>query len=433
MSLDQELDQIFTPTSDPTGGNGQPVAAGNTVNRQEEEYDGPKSPEAVLLRLSDVKPQPLRWLWPGRIPLGKLSMLIGDPGLGKSLVTLDVASRVSTGTPWPDATSVDNPSGAVVLLSAEDDPEDTIVPRLMAAGADLERIVALKAVRHQDPEGGEDVFPFSLAGDMPILEKAVESIGGVRLIIVDPISAYLGGRTDSHKDADVRRVLAPLAELAAKHRLSVLAIAHLNKRPGVSVMYRAMGSMAFTAAARAVWAVTKDRDDDARRLILPVKCNLARDPTGMAYSIRDGRDDIGVVAWEADPVTISAEDALSDRGEAPALDEAVEWLGDALANGPRPSREMLQDARENGIAEKTLRRASKRLGIKPVKVAGGWRWELPIQDGQDGQAHDGQASAPEQDAEAVGSSGYQAHLARIRQAAAEKVEPNPLDTVTESG
>ena len=383
MSLDQELDQIFTPTPEPTGGNGQP-AAGNTETKQTAEWDGPKSPEAVLLRLSDVKPQPLRWLWPGRIPLGKLSMLIGDPGLGKSLVTLDVASRVSTGTPWPDATSVENTQGAVVLLSAEDDPEDTIAPRLMAAGADLTKIVALKAVRcevTEDDAGGE--FPFSLAGDMPILEKTIETVGGVRLIIIDPISAYLGGRTDSHKDADVRRVLAPLADMAAKHRLAVLAISHLNKRPGVSVMYRAMGSMAFTAAARAVWAVCKDKDDAARRLVLPVKVNLARDPTGMAYSIRDGLEGIGIVAWEAEPVTISAESALSDRGEAPALAEAVEWLENALANGPRPYQELAQDAKANGITKGTLRRAKRRLSIESVKVAGGWEWSLPIQGAQE--------------------------------------------------
>lgn len=374
-SMIDQLDQIC-------GGNGQQAEAENAGNRQTEEYDGPKSPEPVLLRLSDVKPRPLHWLWPGRIPLGKLTLLIGDPGLGKSLVTLDIASRVSTGTPWPDATSVENPSGAVVLLSAEDDPEDTIVPRLMAAGADLKKIVALKAVRHQDPEGGDDVFPFSLAADMPILEKAIGSIGGVRLIIIDPISAYLGGRTDSHKDADVRRVLSPLADLAAKHRLAILAISHLNKRPGVSVVYRAMGSLAFVAAARAVWAVAKDKDDEARRLVLPVKVNLARDPTGLAYSIRDGLDGIGIVAWEAGEVTISAEAALSDGREAPALAEAVEWLREELSNGAMPYQELVRDAKENGISKGTLRRAKRHLSIESAKVAGGWQWELPIQGAQ---------------------------------------------------
>ena len=170
---------------------------------------------------------------------------MGDPGLGKSVLSLDLAARVSTGAPWPHAAGRSD-IGDVLILSAEDDPADTIVPRLMAVGADLNRIFILKGVKK-----GDQVQYFSLAEDLLALEAALTS--QTRLIIIDPISAYLG-ETDSHVNTSVRSVLAPLAELASKTGAAVLAISHLNKGQGAAI-YRVQGSIAFTAAARAVWAV----------------------------------------------------------------------------------------------------------------------------------------------------------------------------------
>jgi len=240
-----------------------------------------------------VKPEPIRWLWPGRVPLGKLTLIVGDPGLGKSFLTLDLAARVSAGEPWPDAPGAENTPGAVVLLSAEDDLADTIRPRLDAAGADVERVAALSIS--------------SLQRDLPDLEKAMHDAPGVRLVVIDPITAYLAG-TDSHKNADVRSLLAPLAELAARHRVAVVAVSHLNKHVGGSALYRAQGSLAFTAAARAVWLVAKDKAD------------------------------VGRVAWEPDPVEANADEVLSiDPGAGHGRtdrDDAADWLREALGDDP---------------------------------------------------------------------------------------------------
>ena len=337
----------------------------------------------VLVRVADVQPEPVRWLWPGRIALGKLTLIAGDPGLGKSLVTLDMAARVSRGTPWPDAQDTPNTAGGVVLLSAEDGLADTIRPRLDAAGADVSRIVALQAVTHRDDNTNAKLpVPFCLATDLPALELAIDRVGDCRLVVIDPITAYLG-HTDSHKNADIRAVLAPLADLASRNRVAVVAVTHLRKADGPA-MYRAMGSLAFTAAARAVLAVTKDRDDARRRLVLPVKSNLAAEVAGLAYTI-EAAGDAGspVVLWDAEPVTVSADDALGidhgERRDSSALDEAVDWLHALLADGPVKAKEAKQRAEDDGIKPRTLDRAKTKLRVVagPDEWRGPWVWRLP--------------------------------------------------------
>ena len=339
----------------------------------------------VMVRLADVEPEVVEWLWQGRVALGKLSMLVGDPDLGKSTVTLDIAARVSKGMPWPDAPSDPNPAGGVVLLSAEDDLGDTIRPRLDAAGADVSKVNALKAVKHRDAETGKLLDePFQLATDLVALERAIEQTEGCRLVVIDPIDAYLAG-VDSHKNADIRTVLAPLADLAARHHVAVLAVRHLNKNEGVRAIHRSMGSVGFVAAARAVWIVTRDKDDDDRRLFLVVKNNLAGERTGLAYRLVSSGH-VSKVEWEDGPVTISADEALTHQseGEATERDQAKEWLSEALKYGPVEATRILAEAKENGYAERTVRRAAKGLGIKPRKssYAGSWVWDPP-QDQED--------------------------------------------------
>lgn len=337
--------------------------------------------EAIVHRLSDVQPEELEWLWPGRIPLGKLTLLAGDPGLGKSFVTCDIAARVSSGRPWPDDSAWKQPAGSVAMFNCEDGLADTIRPRLDRAGADVSKIVAIEGIKVHDSETGEArQRGFTLAADLPRLERVVADLADCRLIVIDPISAYLGD-ADSHKNAEVRALLAPLTELAERFRVSVLMVTHLAKGTGLKAIYRSMGSLGFAATARAVWHVAKSPDDDARRLILPAKMNLAPDPTGLAYRIEQG-----AVCWEADPIKMNADELLaieanakpdSDRSQ---RDDAAEWLRDTLANGPMPSKEVIADGREHGHAEKTLRRAfNDIIGGKPTKMGmnGGWMWSLP--------------------------------------------------------
>lgn len=334
--------------------------------------------QPIVVRLCDVKPEPVRWLWRGRIAIGKLTIISGDPGLGKSFLSCDLAARVSTGRGWPDDVLSNAPLGGVVMLNCEDDLADTIRPRLDKHGADVTKIVALAGVR--DPLNDDRERQFNLARDLPALERAVRDMGDCRLVVIDPLTAYLGDKHDSHKAADVRSLLAPLAALAAKYGVAVVGISHLNKGSGAA-MYRTMGSLAFVAAARAVWCVTKDQENPTRRLFLPVKNNLGNDLTGLAYSIVDG-----VVAWESDPIEVSADDAMDpDAEDAPRTERAAAtaWLrGELIPGTPAAAKIILSDAREHGISERQLRRAASRLGVVIAKTSmrGGWTWTLPQDD-----------------------------------------------------
>ena len=351
----------------------------------------------VIVRLSDVKPEQVAWLWPGRIALGKLTLIAGDPGLGKSFLTLDMAARVSRGRAWPDAPGVTTTPGGVVLLSAEDGIADTIVPRLIAAGADLgttecPRIIALEAIRSVGENGRESARSFDLSRDLPALESAIRSVHGCRLVVIDPVTAYLGG-VDSHKNAEIRGLLAPLGAIAERHRVAVVAVTHLNKSGGGPAIYRAMGSLAFAAAARAAWAVSKDKDDPRRRLLLPIKNNIAPDTGGLAYRIEPlGVNGCPAVAWEPDAVNVSADDALAgDRDESGGRterDDAAIWLREYLGDGPKLARDVLAESKAAGFSKRTIDRAKLAARVRARKEAfsGGWVWELGA-TGQDRQRH----------------------------------------------
>lgn len=341
----------------------------------------PAKGKAIVSCFADIQPEPISWLWEGRIALGKLTLVAGDPGLGKNLLTATLAAHVSKGYPWPIDGSTP-PIGDVVLLSAEDDPADTIRPRLDAAGADCSRIHILQAVQETDTGGVETKRTFSLKSDIKVLEELLPTLPDCRLLVIDPISAYLDG-TESHNNSDMRGLLAPLAGLAGHHKIAVVLIQHLNKGSGSNnALYRPMGSVAFIAAARAAYIVTKDKDNPERRLVMPAKNNLAKDSTGLAYSVITAENGAPVIAWESEPVTITADEALAlpdNTEEKTETDWAVIFLGDLLSGGPVPADEVHKVARRDGITKKPLRRAQERLGIKPKKLGfvDGWMWALP--------------------------------------------------------
>lgn len=336
----------------------------------------------VLLNMADVEAKDVVWHWPGRIASGKLAICIGDPGAGKSFWTLDLAARTTRGTKWPDCDSR-APLGGVLLLSAEDDASDTIAPRLIASGADLTRINLLAGVEGDD-EAGQYRRPFDLARDLPRLEMAIGQTPDCRLVVIDPISAFCGN-TDEHKNADVRRLLHPLSELAAKHNVAVVLVSHLRKSAG-SALQRAMGSLAFVAAARSAWTISKDKADERRRLFLPAKNNLGNDVTGLAFTIT-ARHTGGApcVLWEADAVHLTADEALGEQAKRPGPDpddkaDAEAFLLAALADGPRLVKDLESEAREaHGIAKRTLERARKALGVIAFRETptGPWLIKLP--------------------------------------------------------
>jgi hypothetical protein len=275
--------------------------------------------------------------------------------------------------------------GSAILISAEDALDDTVLPRLQAAGADVSRVHALEGVRRLGEEGKTIVRGFTLA-DIPALRYALQRTAGCKLVVIDPVSAYLSD-SDSHNNAEIRGLLAPLAQLAAEFRTAVVMVTHLSKAGGARAMYRAMGSLAFIAAARAAYLVVKDKDDERRRMLLPIKNNIGNDRDGLAYTIVDYHGQ-GRIEWERDTVQMRADDALAAEAggpdaNAPERDEASQFLTDVLSNGPRPAKELYAEAKAAGISKSTLDRAKRVLGIKPARISSGndgeghWVWQMP--------------------------------------------------------
>lgn len=346
-----------------------------------------ESSESIIqcstVRMSDVAPEQVEWLWRERMAIGKLTLLVGDPGQGKSFLTLDIAARVSRGAAWPDNPWEPQQVGDVILLTAEDDLGDTIRPRLDALEADVSRIIAIKGAKFDDDDRDRMV---NLSTDLDSIRKVARDADQPRVLVIDPVSAYLG-KTDSHNNAEVRGVLAPLAELASELRLAVIAVSHLRKGEGAA-MYRTMGSLAFIAAARSAWVVAKDEADPTRRLMLPLKSNIAPDVGGLAFAILPhGPNDAPVLCWEREPVTTAADDAIGhnqQRKRGPAPDErteAAEWLRAELSSGPRPAKELIEDGDEHGYTKRTLQRAYREVVKgKPSRdgFGGPVIWSLPI-------------------------------------------------------
>jgi energy-coupling factor transporter ATP-binding protein EcfA2 len=329
----------------------------------------------------------MSWLWPGRIARGKTTLLAGNPGLGKSQITASLAAVITTGGRWPaDNTCADR--GDAAFMTAEDDAADTLVPRLIAAGADLARCHVLDDVRGHDRDGLPTLRGFDLSRDVSALGEALVRIGDVRLLVIDPISAYLGG-VDSHRNAEVRALLVALSDMAARLDVAVLAVSHLNKGGGADALARVTGSLAFVASARAAWIVAKDRQDPARRMFVPAKNNLGPDGSGLSFTIQSVTLDRGIetsrIVWNTEPVVMTADEALAAQGSpdrrerAPQRREAEAWLIEALSGGPVSSVEVEAAAKNVGVSERTLDRAKKKLGVVAFKGAfkGGWAWRLP--------------------------------------------------------
>ena len=261
--------------------------------------------QLVIRCMADIAPEKIEWLWPGRIAIGKQTLIGGEPGLGKSQITAALAATVTTGGTWP-CDEGRAPSGSVLILSAEDDAGDTIRPRLDAAGADVSAVHLISAVRQADGKGRRT---FNLQADLALLEAAIERIGNVRLVIIDPVSSYLG-KTDSHKNADVRGTLEPLGDMASRLRVAVVSITHFSKGAGQSAINSFIGSIAFVAAARAAFIVTRDPDntDPARRLFVQAKNNLAADSGGLAFRVEQrivGKDIVAsAIAWEGERIAL---------------------------------------------------------------------------------------------------------------------------------
>ena len=373
-SLQAAIDHPYVPPSSATtGGPNGAAEVGGASRRQRAQL--------VVRRVSEIDPQPVRWLWPNRIPLGKVTLLAGEPGLGKSQLTCAIAAAVTSGSSWPfDEGRA--PSGSVIILSAEDDAADTMRPRLEAASADLSRVFVVSAVQRDDQGGRRS---FNLQADLNLLEMEIKRAGDVALVVIDPVSSYLG-KVDSHNNANLRAVLEPMGEMAARLGVGILAVTHLNKAGIGSANNRIIGSIAFVAAARAAYVVVRDQTDKDRRLFLPTKNNVGPEGTGLSFRTQllkiTGDIYAPAIVWE-EPVIISADEALtantSKPDAAPTRAAAEEFLLEILGDAPLPVRRIETEAKAAGLSWATVRRARDALGIKTAKTGldGGWVWQLP--------------------------------------------------------
>jgi len=340
------------------------AAAGPTAE------DRPR-PGAVLVRLADVQAEPVEWLWTNRIAVGKLTLIVGDVGAGKTYLTTDVTARVTRGSAWPDG-AASGAAGHVLILTSEDGIADTIRPRLDRQGGDPASVDVFRAVALDD--GGESAF--NLERDLPALEGAIIATRA-RVVIADPLSAYLG-KKDSYKDAEIRGLLTPLADLAERRRVALLGLLHLTKAQQRRILHRVQASIAFVAQARTVLAVGEDPARPGRRLVAPLKNNLGPFPPVLAFRIGDEglRWEPGAVEGTAD-ILLAGDDAPT-RTDQRERDDAKTFLRDLLHTGAMASREVEADAKANGIAQRTLWRAKAELGIKAERHGRGpWYWMLP--------------------------------------------------------
>jgi hypothetical protein len=326
-------------------------------------------PRFKLTRAADVTCRPVDWLWQDRVPRGMLSLFAGDPKLGKSLVTLACAAAVSRGAALPGGEP--QPPASVIILSAEDDPARTIVPRLKAAGADLSMIHIIESVYLGD---GTEALP-NLRKDVDVIEEAAAGLGDSRLIIIDPISAYLGG-VDDHKNGALRGLLSPLKSLAERLNVAVVLVSHLNKGSGTNGKHRVMGSIAYVGSARANFLFVRDRRDDStgRFLMLDNGCNLAADLPGLAYQI-GVRADGPAIEWGDVAVDVTAAQALAAEADSP--DERAElaacdrWLSETLGEGPVSSQDVIRAGRTAGFNPAALNRSKVRIGAKSQRTGFG--------------------------------------------------------------
>ena len=322
------------------------------------------NPLVKMTCAADISPRDVEWLWPGRVPLGMLTLFAGEPKLGKSYVTLALAAAVSRGAPLPGGDIPEGP-GSVIIMSAEDDPARTIVPRLEAAGADRSRIHILESVILAN---GLEALP-NLRVDIDRIEAAAADLGDCLLIIVDPVSAYLGG-TDDHKNAELRGVLSPLKRMAERLNVAVDLVSHFSKSGGINGKHRVIGSIAYVGACRANFAFIRDRSDPTGRRVLMCDNggNLAPAAPTLAYVIED-REGGPRVEWMNDPVAITVDEALAAELEAGQnAEQAAErrecdrWLRETLAAGRMLAAEIRRAGGDEGFNWDALKRSKRRIG-----------------------------------------------------------------------
>lgn len=341
-----------------------------------------------IVKASDVTIKDLQWVWEGVIVRGMLNLIGGDPGLGKSLLTLMMASHITQGRKWPKH-GPECVKGDVLILSGEDPAEDVLVPRLIAAGADLERVTIVQGVEVVMVDGQRQVEAFSIDTCLAELAQQLIANPNIQMLTIDPVNSYLGSGIDSFKDAEVRSILQPLADLANKYDIAVVMVTHLTKSNAKAV-HRFLGSIGFVGISRSVLGVSKSKDDESLRLVTNAKINIGKDGSGFAYRIREvpveglekGQPQL-VVDPHIDPG--SAEKVMGDaknNAQHLALQEATEFLREELNEGPVPSGVLRERAEDAGLNWRTVERAKQALSIDAKRLGDKkrWHWVMTVKE-----------------------------------------------------
>jgi len=362
--------------------------------------EGDKS-QLLVDRACDITPVRLRWVWPSWVPKGKITLEAGKPEIGKSTLLLDLAARLTRRAPMPDGSRGDPDDRCDVLIfSAEDTANDTIVPRLIAANARMEHVYLERTVI--DKNGMAKGF--NLRDDLVALERKVRELRPI-LVIFDPLSAYVG-RIDAHRETEVRQLLRPFGALAAEYDFAVIAIVHVNKAKDFSALMRILGSVAFGATARSVIGVVPDPDVERQYVAGVIKTNLAVKPPALAYQIEAitlaekvvdwGDPEEGVwpeyeplleeisttrLAWRGERTGVNVEEVMSQELEPAArVAQAETFLKEELKAGAVPQTQVETHGKAAGLSMITLNRAKKHLGVTSLKVRRGdkdlWVWAL---------------------------------------------------------
>ncbi len=372
----------------------------------------PKS-TVVLTCGADLTPEPVQWLWPDWLALGKFHLLAGAPGQGKTTIAMGMAATVTIGGRWPDGSRC--AAGNVLIWSGEDDYTDTLLPRLIAAGADRSRVFFVDGTRTAGA-----VRPFDPSTDTRTLQEAIQQIGSVRLIVIDPVSTAVAG--DSHKNTEVRRGLQPLVDLATTINAALLGITHLSKGgQGTDPAQRVIGSIAFTAVARVVLVAARVKGEDGadKRILARSKSNIGPDSGGFEYHLAQVEALPGIdasrIEW-GQAVEGSARDLLTDPTEGDdGTDhaDAVSLLkAELTADGWTPVAVASQPLKDAGFNKKQIWNASKKLNVVRKKggMGGGWYLRLPggcdvALPGEDSKTPEGSEDSPSEKQEPLESSG----------------------------
>lgn len=320
----------------------------------------------------DILPEKIEWFWDNKIPSGALTIIAGDPGSGKSYLSNYMAALVSRGGEWPDDTGR-APKGDILLIGDEDDPAKVIVPRLISHKADLSKIKLISGVQ------SEGYFDLSL--DINKLRATIKGLSNCKLIILDPITAYLG-KTNANSNAEVRAALGPLSLLAIEQNLTIIGINHFNKKQGESFIYRGLGSTAFVAQARSAWGVMTDADDRDEKIFCLIKSNYCNEPTGLKFRIVDVDCPYGAgaVQFSADPWMGHIDDT-GDKKAPGRIEDACEWLTERLGTAEVASAEIFDDAMSFGFGKDLIYRAKRKLDLSTRKTGfdsktAEWFWSL---------------------------------------------------------